>query len=178
MPPQPPSSNFCSAPFMKLVGIEATHPWLNNTMKVVGYGPISSDAEFHRSTLLLSQIVVEIVQYFQLHPPQNVRILDSKLQRMQPKNNNQNHSSSSYGNSGSTSSTNNGTNRSGWRNPPPPPPPPPTTDIFEMHFSDIITIDNSDSKKIDSQMKQLVRRKKIVFFLFFCEQTTHLLCLD
>ncbi len=75
----------CPAPLMTLVGIQASHAWLDPTsMKVIGYGPISSTTEFNSSKLLLSQVVNAVVQHFQLNPPGELRIIDESLKKMQP----------------------------------------------------------------------------------------------
>lgn len=81
--PQGDRTTICKAPAMSLVGIKATHPWLDDRMRVVGYGPISSDAEFRNSRLLLAQVVNAVVQHFQLNPPDNVLIVDASLKKLQ-----------------------------------------------------------------------------------------------
>lgn len=156
-------SKTCPVPIMTLVGIEGTHAWLDERMTVVGYGPIRTDSEFHKSRLLLSQIVNAVIQHFQLNPPSNLRIVDPSLQRMQPFSaggGNGNGSSpassnvsavaaaaaSSYqrypnGNATTSSSSHNAYT-----------PPPPKKDVTELHFSDVITIDGNDQQQVQKLM--------------------------
>lgn len=128
----------CPAPIMTLVGINGTHPWLDERMMVVGYGPISSDIEFQKSRLLLAQVVNSVVQHFQLNPPENLRIQDASLQRMQP----------GYTPSAQppASARQNGGGVSASYNPPPPK----KKDIWEIHFTEVITIDAADQQRIES----------------------------
>lgn len=71
------------APKMMLVSIQASHNWLDNKMRVIGYKPIQSDEEFIQSQILLSQAINAVVQHFQLNPPQNIVILDQNLKLLQ-----------------------------------------------------------------------------------------------
>ncbi len=136
---------------MTLVGIEGTHPWLNENMTVVGYGPSSSDSEFQKSRLLLSQIVNAVVQHFQLNPPTNLRIIDKSLQRMQTSR------SSTVGSSSGSSGgrlhrQSNTQGQTSGQSAPPYSPPPRKKDVSEIHFSDVVTLDASDKQKILSSM--------------------------
>lgn len=145
VPPQLNSVKYCPLPIMTLVGIEATHPWLNDHMTVVGYGPISSEAEFQKSRLLLSQIVNAVVQHFQLNPPTNLRITDQSLQKMQPTQRN------SLQNSIAAGARNNhqSMNQSQTHYSPPPRP----RDVSEIHFSELVDLDASDKQQISDMMR-------------------------
>mmetsp|Transcript_25497 Transcript_25497/g.37811 ORF Transcript_25497/g.37811 Transcript_25497/m.37811 type:complete len:426 (+) Transcript_25497:125-1402(+) len=78
----PPSISI-SAPRMTLVGVRAVHPWIDSKMKVIGYSNIKSDAIFVQSGLILSKVVNEVVQHFQLNPPKQLVIVDAGLKRLQ-----------------------------------------------------------------------------------------------
>lgn len=68
---------------MTLVGVKATHPWLDSRMRVVGYTPIESDEAWHASRLLLGNAVHEVVKHFQLQSPHLLEITDAGLRRLQ-----------------------------------------------------------------------------------------------
>jgi hypothetical protein len=71
------------APAMTLVGVRATHPWLDSRMRVVGYPNIQSDQDWQSSRMLLGAAVHEVVKHFQLQPPQLLEISDPGLRRLQ-----------------------------------------------------------------------------------------------
>ena len=144
----------CPAPIMTLVGIQGTHPWLDERMMVVGYGPISSDLEFQKSKLLLAQVVNSVVQHFQLNPPENLRITDASLQRMQP-----GYTPSAYPSSGTSNGgggTAQGRQNGGGPSASYHPPPPKKKDVSEIHFSEVVTIDAADRQKIQSMKDSYV----------------------
>lgn len=148
MPPYN-SSKQCPAPIMTLVGIQGNHPWLDDRMTVVGYGPISTDAEFQKSRLLLSQIVNSVVTHFQLNPPTNLRIMDSSLQKMQPANRastsegrrQQNNGSGRY--SESWNGDGNGSSQG---------PTPRKKDPSEMHFAEVVVMAPNDEQQVLAMM--------------------------
>lgn len=149
IPPQNSNSRYCPVPIMTLVGIEATHPWLNDRMTVVGYGPTSSETEFLKSRLLLSQVVNAVVQHFQLNPPTNLRIIDKSLQKMQSAG----RGSSS---SGSRTQQNNGHSQhsspsaSGQMNVPQPPR---KRDVAEIHFSEVVAMNATDKQQVKAMLQ-------------------------
>jgi len=127
------------------VGVKGVHPWLNDQMTVKGYGPISTDTEFHNSRLLLSQVVNAVVTHFQLNPPSNLRIIDQSLQKMQP----------SYRGStvtGSTTQKTNGTGRYTANGNDQVPSSQRKKDVSEMHFAEIIVIEPSDEQQVRAMM--------------------------
>ena len=71
------------APQMTLVGVRATHSWLDTRMRVVGYPQIQSDVAWLSSGILLGAAVHEVVKHFQLQPPQLLEITDAGLRRLQ-----------------------------------------------------------------------------------------------
>lgn len=71
------------APQMTLVGVKATHSWLDTRMRVVGYPQIQSDQTWQSSHILLGTAVHEVVKHFQLQPPQLLEITDAGLRRLQ-----------------------------------------------------------------------------------------------
>ena len=77
----PPGTN--RAPQMTLVGVRATHSWLDSRMRVVGYPQIQSDHTWQESRILLGAAVHEVVKHFQLEPPQVLEITDAGLRRLQ-----------------------------------------------------------------------------------------------
>lgn len=77
------SNNRVHAPIMTLVGVNATHPWIDNTMRVVGYSPLSSDKIWSSSNLKLGEAVNAVVRHLQLEPPQVIQVTDPSLQRLQ-----------------------------------------------------------------------------------------------
>lgn len=56
------------APSMTLHGVRASHNWLDIRMKVIGYGPISSDQRWKASNLKLGDAVYAVIHHFQLTP--------------------------------------------------------------------------------------------------------------
>jgi len=72
-----------TAPQMTLVGIRATHPWLDRHLRVTGYLPIQSKSAWENSGLLLGEAVNAVVQHFQLNPPELFEIIDENLKRIQ-----------------------------------------------------------------------------------------------
>ena len=74
-------------PEMTLVGVKATHDWLNSRMRVIGYAPTQSTVAWQQSRLLLGKAVHEVVQHLQLHPPTVLEITDPGLAKLQPAKN-------------------------------------------------------------------------------------------
>jgi len=159
----------CKPPSMSLPGITGSHPWLDERMKVIGYGPISSEEQFMNSRLLLSQVVNAVVKHFQLHPPLNLRIVDQGLKDMQASIRNSQTTSNSQtrstnNNSNSTTRNSNGYNRSAATRSssttspppiytPPSPPPPPKRERSQLHFSEVVTLDSNDKLSISSKIE-------------------------
>ena len=85
LPPVPLFSSLCRAPAMTLVGIIATHPWLDTKMRVVGYQSNQSDDTWRNARMLLGPAVHEVVNHLQVHPPQILEITDPGLQQIQKK---------------------------------------------------------------------------------------------
>ena len=79
LPPGPASK----PPGMTLVGVNAQHSWLDSHMRITGYQPISSEAEWASCNLRLGSAVNAVVQHLQLNPPSVVEITDESLQRIQ-----------------------------------------------------------------------------------------------
>jgi ESCRT-I complex subunit VPS37 len=75
-----------TAPAMTLVGVRATHPWVDNRMRVVGCPTIQSDQAWQSSRMLLGAVVHEVVKHFQLQPPHLLEISDPGLRRLQQSN--------------------------------------------------------------------------------------------
>lgn len=75
--------NSSAPPQMTLVGIRATHSWLDSRMRVVGYAHIQSEAGWNSCRLLLGQAVHEVVQHLQLNPPQILEMTDPGLAKLQ-----------------------------------------------------------------------------------------------
>jgi hypothetical protein len=90
---------------MMLVSIQATHNWLDGKMRVIGYKPIQNEYEFAKSGLLLSQVINNVVQHFQLYPPKNIVILDDSLNQLQNKRHHSNGSMTVQDHSSSTNTT-------------------------------------------------------------------------
>uniref|UniRef100_A0A7S2IGW3 VPS37 C-terminal domain-containing protein n=1 Tax=Helicotheca tamesis TaxID=374047 RepID=A0A7S2IGW3_9STRA len=70
-------------PGMTLVGVRATHPWVDGKMRVIGYDPVNSAQNWASSGLLLGNAVSTVVQHLQLYPPNVIEITDDSLQRLQ-----------------------------------------------------------------------------------------------
>lgn len=66
-------------PSFTLYGVDARHPWLNRSSRVVGYEPVASMEAWKKSKLLLGSAVQTVVQHFQLHPPDILQFVDSTL---------------------------------------------------------------------------------------------------
>jgi len=71
------------SPMMTLVGVNATHPWIDSRMRVIGYHAINSDSAWIASGLTLGKAVNTVVKHLQLQPPTNVHITDPGLQQIQ-----------------------------------------------------------------------------------------------
>lgn len=171
----PPSAGMVSAPKMTLVGIRASHSWIDSRMKVVGYAPIQSDEAFVNSGMLLAQVVNTVVQHFQLHPPHCLIIVDESLKTLQAsivKNNNAAAATaaSASASGGPSNPMSSATNH--YAPPPPtkapsssfgfgfqkqePPPPPPTPQVnLPTHFSDVVQIIDDDRKKRNIMLSQI-----------------------
>lgn len=78
-----PSGSGNRPPQMTLVGVRATHPWLDSRMRVVGYSPVQSDLSWQGARILLGAAVHEVVKHFQLQPPTLLEITDAGLKRLQ-----------------------------------------------------------------------------------------------
>lgn len=72
-------------PVMTLAGVTASHPWLDYHMKITGYKPMQSEAQWRDSRMLLGSAVQEVVQHFQVQPPTVQQIIDPGLRAIQPK---------------------------------------------------------------------------------------------
>jgi len=72
-----------NAPQMTLYGVIASHSWLDIRMRVIGYGPISSDQSWSSSNLKLGDAVYAVIHHFQLQPPSISQIVDENLRRRQ-----------------------------------------------------------------------------------------------
>jgi ESCRT-I complex subunit VPS37 len=68
---------------MTLVGVRATHAWLDARMRIIGYAHARNDDTWRDARVLLGAAVHEIVQHLQLNPPQILEITDAGLQRIQ-----------------------------------------------------------------------------------------------
>jgi hypothetical protein len=55
-------------PSMTLHGIRATHPWLDNGMRVTGYRQTANDQSWRDSNMMLGDAVYEILRHFQENP--------------------------------------------------------------------------------------------------------------
>lgn len=82
VPPLPPNSP-SRPPQMSLVGVKATHTWLDSKMRIVGYAPIQSDASWKQARILLGQAVHEVVKHLQLNPPIVLEVTDAGLAKLQ-----------------------------------------------------------------------------------------------
>lgn len=77
------------APMMTLIGIEATHPWIDKRMRITGYSNITSDNAWSNSGLTLGKAVNDVVRHFQLYPPADIQITDMSLLQIQNRMNDQ-----------------------------------------------------------------------------------------
>ena len=84
---------------MTLAGVKARHAWLDTRMQVIGYQAIASDAGWRQARMLLGEAVKQVVQHFQMQPPDVLEITDKGLQGIQPKKTNSTSNGSSSNNS-------------------------------------------------------------------------------
>lgn len=131
------NSSTASLPKLSMVGIQATHPWLDSKMKVTGYSPMSNEIAWNNSGLSLGKAVNEIVQHFQFHPPKSITFIDKSLLKIQPKMKNGGRS----GRSGSSMNNGNGRQMDTVFDPPPPPPPSDVPPEFEDELRPDATIE-------------------------------------
>lgn len=69
--PQPAKRNDPTPPpILSIPDVIARHAWLDHHMQVIGYPPIANEEYWRRSGLLLGQAVYEVIQQFQLNPPE------------------------------------------------------------------------------------------------------------
>jgi len=68
---------------MTLVGVKATHPWLDRNMRIVGYSSIQSDASWKEARILLGVAVHEVVTHLQLNAPEVLDLTDPGLAKLQ-----------------------------------------------------------------------------------------------
>jgi len=71
------------APVMSLLGVEASHPWLDSNMRVIGFPPIANDANWRTSKMKLGKAVADVVEHLQLNPPVILKITDPVIQKLQ-----------------------------------------------------------------------------------------------
>lgn len=71
-------------PSMSLVGVRATHSWIDSSMNVVGFRAIASVESWNACRYPLGKVVKEVVQHFQLFPPTILEILDTSVKNIQP----------------------------------------------------------------------------------------------
>ena len=100
-----PVGNPAPVPKMTLVGVQATHPWIDDKMRITGYQYINSQYHWSTSGIKLGQAVDGVIKYFQLNPPNIVQITDPGLQRIQESIQSRNASAASFS-STSTTATN------------------------------------------------------------------------
>lgn len=72
-----------SRPAMTLVGVKATHLWLDRKMRIVGFSPIANDESWAQSNMTLGDAVNRVVKHLQLKPPDVIEITDESLKRLQ-----------------------------------------------------------------------------------------------
>mmetsp|Transcript_2631 Transcript_2631/g.3714 ORF Transcript_2631/g.3714 Transcript_2631/m.3714 type:complete len:383 (+) Transcript_2631:44-1192(+) len=126
-----PSSFPSEAPAMALVGIKATHPWIDSDNRITGFPNISSDTMWESSSMLLGDAVYAIVQHLQLNPPTVYHFTDRNLEKIQIHRRSTNDSNGAHENtmrvsgsgnlSGSSSHLDSLNNDSTSSTPPPPP---------------------------------------------------------
>ena len=68
---------------MTLIGILASHPWIDKKMRVIGFNAISSDTAWNSSGITLGSAVNAVVHQFQLNPPSDVEVTDPGLKKIQ-----------------------------------------------------------------------------------------------
>ena len=78
-----PQGHPCRAPAMTLIGIIASHPWIDKKMRVIGFNAISSDTAWNSSGITLGSAVNAVVHHFQLNPPNSVEVTDPGLKKIQ-----------------------------------------------------------------------------------------------
>lgn len=81
--PNSPTGHPCHAPAMTLIGILASHPWIDKKMRVIGFNAISSDTAWNSSGITLGSAVNAVVHQFQLNPPSDVEVTDPGLKKIQ-----------------------------------------------------------------------------------------------
>lgn len=79
----PGQTSSYSRPAMTLVGVKATHLWLDRKMRIVGFSPILNDEQWAQSRLKLGDAVNKVVKHLQLQPPNVIEITDESLKRLQ-----------------------------------------------------------------------------------------------
>jgi ESCRT-I complex subunit VPS37 len=79
----PHEQSSTTVPQMTLVGVKASHKWLDSRMRIVGFPSIQSDAAWKQSRLLLGAAVHEVVKYLQLNPPAILEMTDPGLAKLQ-----------------------------------------------------------------------------------------------
>lgn len=78
-------ASFC--PAMTLAGVKVEHPWVDpRNMRLTGYNPIQSEANWIHSELSLGEAVHAVVEHLQLNPPEILEITDKGLLAIQPPN--------------------------------------------------------------------------------------------
>ena len=68
---------------MTLVGVRASHSWLDHRMRITGFAPIRSDEAWRTSRVLLGAAVHEVVKHLQLNPPTVLEVTDDSLRKVQ-----------------------------------------------------------------------------------------------
>lgn len=125
-------------PQMTLVGVKATHPWLDRNMKIVGYSAIQSDASWREARTLLGVAVTEVVTHLQLNPPVIEDLTDPGLAKLQAT------MGGSLRNTTSSKNQNNPPNYNSLVNSRKSPPPPVDMPIIPQQFPDEL---NSKSRE-------------------------------
>jgi hypothetical protein len=69
---------------MSLMGVRAEHPWIDSSMRVIGYQSTVSGEAWNASGLLLGKVVKDVLQHLQLNPPKILEIVDPRVQKLQP----------------------------------------------------------------------------------------------
>jgi ESCRT-I complex subunit VPS37 len=114
-------------PKMTLVGVNASHNWIDSKMRVTGYPPIQSDSAWSVANMPLGDAINNVVQHFQLHPPEVFEITDPNLIKIQER-------ISGTSANGFHSSQAGGT---------PAPPPPVVESELPPHFNEVLKVDGS-----------------------------------
>jgi hypothetical protein len=66
------------------MGVRAEHPWIDSSMRVIGYQSTVSGEAWNASGLLLGKVVKDVLQHLQLNPPKILEIVDPRVQKLQP----------------------------------------------------------------------------------------------